>query len=60
VDAAFEGTPAFDLITQPGGRLADLLRRLRIVPEFRRGDLFIEFGELFFLVYEVKDAPVIA
>jgi hypothetical protein len=59
MDAAFKGAPAVDLIAQPGSRLAYFLRRLRVVPEFRRGDLFVKFGELLFLVDEVKDAPVI-
>jgi hypothetical protein len=60
VDAALEGTPAVDLVTQAGGLLAYLLCRLGVVPEFRCGDPAIQFAELFFLGDEVKDAPVIA
>jgi len=49
VDAAFESAPAFDFIAQAGGRFAYFLRRLRVVPEFRRGDLFFQFSELLIL-----------
>jgi len=42
VDAAFEGAPAVDLVTQPGGGLADALGRLGVVPEGGVGDLFIQ------------------
>jgi hypothetical protein len=49
VDAARERAPAIDFIAQAGRRLAYLLRRLRVVPELRRGDLFFQFSELIFL-----------
>jgi hypothetical protein len=41
VDAARKNLPAFYFIAQGGGQLACFLRRLRIVPELRVGDLFI-------------------